>query len=91
MFDGKLDKDTLGILEQYKIKIPFLQNSAVTKTNLTLEVSLRTIDVKAKGDFFAKKANFNYLGFDIDVFDAYIKLDNYDVLDQTKTPFNFSV
>ncbi len=33
----------------------------------------------AKGDFFAKKANFKYQGFDIDIFDAYIQLDNYDV------------
>ena len=79
LFDGKLDKDTLRILEQYKIKTLFLQNSGVTKTNLTLEVNLRTIAVNAKGDFFTKKANFNYLGYDIDVFDVYLKLNNYDV------------
>lgn len=79
LFDGKLDKDTLGILKEYKIKVPFLQNSGVTKTDLTLDVNLRTIAVNAKGDFFAKKANFNYLGYDIDVFDVYVKLNNYDV------------
>lgn len=79
LFNGKLDKDTLKILKQYKIKIPFLQNSGQTKTDLTLKVNLRTIDVDAKGDFFTKKANFKYLGYDIDIFDAHIKLNNYDV------------
>ena len=79
LFDGKLDKDTLGILKEYKIDVPFLQNSGSTKTNLTLKVNLRTIDVSARGDFFSKKANFRFHGFDIDVFDAYILLDNYDV------------
>ena len=79
LFDGKLDKDTLGILKAYKIKLPFLQNSGKTKVDLTLDVNLRTIDVNAKGEFFSKKANFKYLRHNIDIFNAYIKLDNYDV------------
>ena len=79
LFDGQLDKETLGVLKQYKINVPFLQNTGSTKTNLTLTVNLRTIYVTAKGEFFTKKANFRYQGFDIDVFDAYILLDNYDV------------
>ena len=79
LFDGKLDKDTLGILEAYKIKLPFLQNSGVTNVNLTIGVNLQTIDVYAKGKFFTKEANFRYLGLDIDIFDAHINLNNYDV------------
>lgn len=79
IFDGKLDKDTLHILNSYKIKVPFLQNSGKTNVDLTLKVNLISIDVNAEGKFFTKKANFTYLDRDIDVTDAYIKLNNYDV------------
>ena len=79
LFDGQLDKDTLGILEQYKIKVPFLQNSGSTNVDLTINVNLRTIGVSAQGKFFTKKANFRYLDHDIDIFDTHIKLTNYDV------------
>lgn len=79
LFDGKLNKDILNILNTYEIKVPFLQNSGTTKTNLMLNVNLRTIAVEAKGDFFTKKANFDYLGLKIDIADAYILLDNYDI------------
>ncbi|MBL4730353.1 MAG: hypothetical protein JKY28_03085, partial [Sulfurimonas sp.] len=79
LFDGKLDPDTLGILEEFKIKIPFLQNTGKTKVNLNLSVNLRTIAINAKGVFFTKKANFKYHGYDIDIFNAKIELDNYDV------------
>ncbi len=80
LFDAKLDKEILNILNSYKIKIPFLQNSGITRSNLKLTVGLRDIEVQAKGDFFTKKANFDYLGLKIDVLDAHILLDNYDVL-----------
>ncbi len=79
LFDAKLDKEILNILNSYKIKVPFLQNSGITKTDLKLTVGLRDIQVQAKGDFFTKKANFDYLGLKIDIFDAHILLDNYDV------------
>ena len=42
-------------------------------------INLITLDVDAKGDFFTKKANFDYIGLNIDIFDAYIKLNNHDV------------
>ena len=70
----------LNILNTYKIKLPFLQREGKVATNLKISVGLRTIDVKAKGDFFTKKANFDYLGLNIDIFDTFIELDNYDVL-----------
>jgi len=79
LFDGKLDENMLNILSTYKIKLPFLQKKGSVKTNLNISVGLRTIDVEAKGDFFTKKANFDYLGLNIDIFDTFIKLDNYDV------------
>lgn len=79
LFDSKLNYEMLNILNTYKIKVPFLQNSGSVKTNLKLAVNLRTIAVDAKGEFFTKKASFNYQGVDIDVKDLYVLLDNYDV------------
>lgn len=79
LFNAKLNKDMLHILETYKIKLPFLQNSGSVDTNLKLAVGLQTIDIDARGKFHTKQANFNYLGLNIDIFDAYIKLNNYDV------------
>lgn len=79
LFKGSLNSDMLGVLQRYKINLPFLQKQGLVSTNLKLEVNLRTIDVDAKGDFFTKKANFDYLGLNIDIYDAYVSLDNYDV------------
>ena len=79
LFDGKINKSMLKILNRYKIKLPFLQKKGTVATNLTLAVNLITIDIDAKGDFFIKKANVDYIGLNIDIFDAYIKLDNHDV------------
>jgi hypothetical protein len=79
IFEGFVNKDLLNLLNTYKIKLPILQNSGTVDTNLKLTVNLRTIDVEAHGDFFSKKANFKYLGLDIDVVEAYVTLDNFDV------------
>ena len=79
LFDGFVNKDLLYLLKHYDIDLPFLQNSGVVKTDLKLEVGLRNIDIDAKGKFFTKEANFTYLGLDIDIFDASIYLDNYNV------------
>ena len=79
LFNAMLDKNILKILEVYKIKLPFLQKSGIVNTNLTIKVGLRNIDIDAKGTFTTKEANFDYLGLNIDIFDAVIKLNNYDV------------
>ena len=79
LFDGMLNKDMLHILSAYKIDLPFLQHSGAINTNLTLKVNLRTIAIDAKGDFYTKKANFDYLGLNLDIADTEIKLHNYDV------------
>jgi len=79
LFDGEINRDMLKILSVHEIDLPFLQKRGKVATNLTLTVNLMTIDVDAKGDFFSKEANFDYLGLNIDVFDAYIKLNNHDV------------
>jgi len=79
LFDGMINKDMLTILSNYKIDLPFLQKKGEVSTNLTIKVNLITIDIDARGDFFSKKANFDYLGLNIDVFDAYIKLNNHNV------------
>ncbi|CAI6151341.1 MAG: hypothetical protein SPLUMA2_SPLUMAMAG2_00125 [uncultured Sulfurimonas sp.] len=79
MFDSLLDQKMLNILNTYKIKLPFLQKKGVVKTDLTLKIGLRKLSVKAKGGFYTKKANFDYLGMNIDIFDANILLDTYDI------------
>lgn len=79
LFDGKLNKDMLHILEAYKIKLPFLQHSGTVETDLTIKIGLRNIDIDAQGDFFTKEANFDYIGLNIDIYDARIILDNFDV------------
>ena len=80
LFDGKLNKDMLHVLNTYKIKLPFLQKKGKIKTDLIISVNLHTIDVNAKGDFYTKKANFDYLGLNIDIYDTHLHLNNYDVL-----------
>ena len=79
LFDSILDNAMLKILNTYKIKLPFLQKTGVVKTDLSLEIGLRELHVKAKGNFYTKKANFDYLGLNIDIYDANILLNNYDV------------
>lgn len=79
LFKGMLNKDLLKVLNRYKIKLPFLQHKGTVDTNLELIVNLHTIDVSAKGEFFTKKANFDYLGLNIDIFDTYISLDDNDI------------
>lgn len=78
LFDGVADKNLLNILNTYKIKLPFEQKKGLITTDLNIIVNLRTIQVDAKGNFYTKKANFDYLGLNLDVYDAYISLDNYD-------------
>ncbi len=80
LFDGMLNKDMLHVLDTYDIKLPFLQRKGKVATKLTIKVNLRTIDVDAKGDFYTKVANFDYLGLNIDIYNTHIHLDNYDVL-----------
>jgi len=78
-FNAMLNKDILYLLNRYKIKLPFLQNSGKVKTDLKILIGLRDINVSAKGHFYTKKANFTYLGLDLDIFNANIYIDNYDV------------
>ena len=78
-FNALLDKNLLYLLNHYNIKLPFLQNSGKVKTDLQIKVGLRDIDVSAKGNFYTKRANFTYLGLNLDIFNATIQLDNYDV------------
>lgn len=80
LFDGMLNKEMLHVLNTYNIKLPFLQRKGKVNTDLVIVVNLRTIDVDAQGDFYAKQANFDYLGLNIDVLNTHIHLNNYDVL-----------
>jgi len=79
LFDSLLDKDMLTILNTYRIKLPFLQKKGKVSTDLTITVSLRNINVDVHGTFYTKEANFDYLGLNIDIYNATITLNNYDV------------
>ncbi len=76
LFKGMLNDNLLSITEAYDIRLPFYQHKGLIDTNLKLEINLHTIDVQAKGDFFTKNANFDYLGLNLNIFDAYISLDD---------------
>ena len=78
-FDGVLNKGMHTILQRYKINVPFYQNQGTIKTNLKLTIDLNNLNVDAQGDFFTKKANFDYFALNIDVFDTYMTLDNFDI------------
>lgn len=79
LFDGMLNDDMLYILNTYKIKVPFKQTKGTMDTNLRLIVNLSTIEVDALGKFTTKEAQINYLGLDIDVFNANVFLNNFNV------------
>jgi len=79
LFKGKVNKELLSLLDRYEIKLPFIQTKGEVNTNLTLDINLISLDVEAVGDFYAKEAQINYLGLDIDIFDAHTFLKNYDV------------
>ncbi len=79
LFDGVLNRDMLGILDHYKVKLPFLQKKGSVSTKLKLVVNLLTVEIDAQGEFFVKEGNFDYLGLNLDVQDANIVLNNNDV------------
>ncbi len=78
-FDGMVDKNLLYLLNVYNIKLPFIQNSGYMDTDLKLDINLRTLDVDANGYFYTNKANFTYLGLDLDLKDTLVYLNNLDV------------
>jgi len=78
-FDGMVDKHLLYLLNVYNIKLPFIQNSGYMDTDLKLDINLRSLDVDANGYFYTDKANFTYLGLDLDLRDTLVYLNNLDV------------
>lgn len=79
LFKGQANKDLLHLLNNYEIKLPFVQTKGMIDTDLTLEINLMTLDVEAVGDFYAKESQIHYLGLDIDILDAHVVLKNSDV------------
>ena len=73
---ARLDKNILHILKTYQIKVPITQLSGYTKTDLTLNVSLRNIRVNAIGTFKVDEGTFRYLDNDINVHNLCLNLDN---------------
>ncbi len=76
LFTGQANQDVLNLLNHYKINLPLLQTKGELKTNLTLDINLRTVDVKATGNFQTENAQIKYQGLNIDIFDANVSLDN---------------
>ena len=83
--DGMVDKHLLYLLDVYGIKLPFIQNSGYIDTDLKLDINLMTLDVDANGHFYTNKANFRYLGLDLDLRDTVVYLNNLDVKIQKMT------
>lgn len=79
LFKGQANKDLLHLLDRYGIKLPFIQTKGEMDTNLTLDINLISADVEAIGELYAKEAQINYLGLDIDIFDARIAINNSNV------------
>ena len=79
LFNGVLNDDILRILKNYKIELPFIQKKGIVQTNLTIGIDLSDMSVNAYGNFYTKKANFDYIGLNLDLFDANITLNGYDV------------
>jgi len=79
LFKGQANKDLLSLLNRYNIKLPFIQTKGELDTNLKLVINLISADVTALGDIYAKEAQINYLGLDIDIFDAHIFINNTHV------------
>jgi hypothetical protein len=79
LFKGQANKDLLSLLNRYEIKLPFIQTKGELDTNLNLVINLRSNDVNAVGNFYTKKAQINYLGLDLDIFNAHVFLKNTNV------------
>ncbi len=79
LFQGSANKDLLYLLNRYGINLPFIQNRGLLDTELTLAINLISTDVEASGNLYAKDAQINYLGLDIDIYDANISINNSDV------------
>ncbi len=77
--NGQVNDDILHLLSVYKIKLPFKQNSGIVKSNLHLNINLRTIKTDVTGDFWLKKANMDYIGLNLNIFNTHVHLHNTDV------------
>ncbi len=77
--NGKVNSSILHLLSVYKIILPLKQNSGFIKTDLHLNIDLRTIHINVDGDFSLKKANINFIGLNLNLFNSHIHLHNSDV------------
>ncbi|MDQ1263626.1 MAG: hypothetical protein QG559_627 [Campylobacterota bacterium] len=76
LFNAQANNDILSLLNHYGIKLPFVQTKGELKTDLHLDINLRTLGVEALGNFYTKEAQIHYLGMDIDIFDVKVGLKN---------------
>jgi len=77
--DGKLNDDILYLLSAYKIKLPIKQNSGIVKSDLHINIDLRTIETDVVGDFWTKKANMDFIGLNINIYNTHVHLQNSDI------------
>lgn len=75
-FRAKLNSDILSILHNYGIDLPLKQKIGYCDSKLILDINLSSLDTKAKGEFKTKEAQLEYLGYDIDVENLQVLLDN---------------
>jgi len=82
LMNTSINKDIIKVLKTYKIVLPFVQNSGSLKTDVSLKLWLQSLDVNIVGDFTTKKANIDYLGLNLDVYDANVHIDGNEIFIQ---------
>lgn len=78
-FKAKLNNDILSILHNYGIDLPLKQTTGFCDAKLTLDINLSSLDTKAKGEFKTQEAQLEYLGYNIDVENLQVLLENTKV------------
>lgn len=76
---SQLDQDLIDLLDYFDIPLPFLQSEGVTQANLTLNIPLLSVDVKANGDFYIEKGEVLFRGVPWQVTNSTISLHNSKV------------
>lgn len=76
---SRLDKDLVNLLDYFKIPLPFLQSKGKTRANLTLNIPLLSVDVKANGDFYIDEGEVLYEGIPLQITNSAIQLNNSKV------------
>lgn len=76
---SRLDKDLTDLLDYFNIPLPFVQSKGKTRANLTLNIPLLSVDIKANGDFYIDEGEVLYEGIPLQITNSAIRLHNSKV------------